>query len=1268
MKLLPTFSCISLLLTLLCALPSQARDVPGSRFRSPDEVIPIYVVLEGDPAILTALAEGTPGAPDTVARVQKRLAELAAQHAALRAPLEQLGAQWIVDLRRLANVIQIRCQRRHLDAIRALPGVLRLDPVPIYGRRKASAVPAIGAPIAWGLDIPVHGSGVRVGIIDSGIDYEHADLGGSGAPEDYAQNDPEVVEEGSFPTARVTGGWDFVGDDYDATKPSKATPVSDPDPLDCQMPENMAVSGGHGTHVAGIAAGNGVLMDGSPYSGPYDQSLDPSAFRVYPGVAPEAELVALKIFGCDGSTELLAPALDLAADPDQDGDFTDRLDIVNASLGTSYGLHSPTEAQLVQNLTAAGTLLVVAAGNDGGTFYIAGAPGVHPQALSVAAIADADYRTLTIDAPESVAGDYIASEGGFTKPLVQVGKVSGTLVHTLPPLACSALTNAAELAGKVALIQRGSCLFAEKLERAEAAGAIAAVVYDDTYQPVPFSMGGGDGDGVGIPGVLIRRVDAETIAPALAGGVTLTLDPEKKFEGLGSELLMPFSSRGPSAISNLLKPELAAPGFSVDSARVGSGTEPRQSQGTSMASPFVAGAAALVRQAHPDMSPEEVKAALVGTAKPIQDLEEQPYPLSWGGSGRASVGDAVQTQLTARVLGAEGAVGISFGAIAAAELTSVVRSVEVRNHGSASITLSAEPIPLHALDGTTVTVSPGQVALPAGETAELLVTLQVDPVALGSPGPDPLTPKTQYNHARHSLTEVQGHLLLSPDPASNLPALRMPWYAPVRAASERLVAASPIGCLPDSVDTPILLELEGDSAHPEPFVTAFELGATHEKNPLAAGDAELATLDLLATGAATSAATAESWKEVSLSFGVVTSGEWTTAARGPLSRVGLAFDTDFDGEEDFATFVVPLSPWGPFADVLATMTFDLHSGQNKEPGRFINIVAADEHDSFPFNNNVLVLSVFAYQLDLEEDAPKFQYYAFTDDGEDGGEKTEWVAFDASRPVLDTSRGGSVDGRPIFLGDDPIVVHVDASAADGKPIESPLRLLVLHHTNVQGKRHEIIDLGGALPPATLSLTGKAPQSVATGEPFEVALHVKNEGPSTAHVALEGTSTHGLELLGGEPSQGSCQTGDPPSCDLGDMKPGSEADVTLTMAAPTAAAAVTLTATALSDTTCSEAPEDAQVQVVLEVHTQPAVVEPGPTPEPSPSVDTETFVERPEPSPPGPTGPTTTLAYATESDGCTSASRSQGSPAAPWLLGALLGLLCGAVRYGRRAANG
>jgi subtilisin family serine protease len=140
---------------------------------------------------------------------------------------------------------------------------------------------------------------------------------------------------------RVKGGIDLVGDDYNAD-PNSASyqPVPHPDdnPLDCN---------GHGSHVAGTAGGSGVLADGTTYRGPYDSTTPSNQFRVGPGVAPQVDLYAVRVFGCEGSTDVVVPALDWAVDHG--------MDVVNMSLGSSFGRADDPDAVAAANAVGAGS-------------------------------------------------------------------------------------------------------------------------------------------------------------------------------------------------------------------------------------------------------------------------------------------------------------------------------------------------------------------------------------------------------------------------------------------------------------------------------------------------------------------------------------------------------------------------------------------------------------------------------------------------------------------------------------------------------------------------------------------------------------------------------------------------------------------------------------------------------------------------------------------------------------------------------------------------
>ena len=208
----------------------------------------------------------------------------------------------------------------------------------------SETVPYIGAKAVQ--DAGVTGKGIKVALIDSGIDYTHAAFGGGGAAA-YAANNPAIIEPGTFPTAKVKGGFDFIGGSW----VPGLTEQPDPDPLDdgALNPANIGV--GHGTHVGHIIGGVG-------------------------GVAPGVDLYALKVCSsvstsCSGIG--LIEAMEFAVDPNGDGKVKDRVNLINMSLGSDYG--QPFDDDLsaaVEHATHLGILTVAAAGNGSDKPYVAG--------------------------------------------------------------------------------------------------------------------------------------------------------------------------------------------------------------------------------------------------------------------------------------------------------------------------------------------------------------------------------------------------------------------------------------------------------------------------------------------------------------------------------------------------------------------------------------------------------------------------------------------------------------------------------------------------------------------------------------------------------------------------------------------------------------------------------------------------------------------------------------------------------------------------------
>lgn len=1111
---------------------------------APNEaVLDVYVVLDGPSCVDAQGAVDDWGAPDVVARVRARLAELDVQHRRINAALEQRGALVVGDFTRLANAIQVRVPASTAPRLTEIDGVVRVEQVPHHTLALHSALPLLGVPDVWAPNVSpadVQGQGIRVGILDSGIDYYHSGFGGSGVKEDFEADDPNVIEEGTFPTARVVGGTDFVGNDYNASDPDNATPAPDPDPVDC---------GGHGSHVAGIAAGNGVLHGGASFEGPYNQSYDPAAFSVAPGVAPRADLYALKVFGCGGSTGFLGAGLEWAADPDGDGDMSDRLDVVNGSLGSSYGTQSSVNAQLIKNLTEVGSLFVAAAGNEGSRFFITGSPANYPDALSVAGSFEVAFSTLTVDAPDAVAGKYAAAEGYFVVKLADVGSVTGSLVHTQPVDACESLTNAEAIAGNIAIINRGDCSFLEKFHRIVAAGAIAGIVVNDDFDTYPFQMGGGEFEEIPIPGVMITRMDGDSIADQLANGLTVSLSATR-YDGLGAELGYGGSSRGPSASDALLKPEMAAPGVDITSVNVGSGNGPTNKTGTSMAAPMVAGAAALVRQVNPSHTPELVKAVLMNTTTPLHDDVGNELPIAVAGSGRLDVAKAVNQQVVAYSDEYTDAVGLSFGAMVSDIVVGKAHDVRLVNYGSELIDYELSAAQMYPQPGVLVTVTPSTLTLGPLATETVVVTLSFDPTAFGTPERDPLTDATQFDLPRHFLTEAAGRIHFVDKAGAQ--SLVLPFHSSLRAASKRQ-AEQPRACGVGS-GSPILIPIAGESAHPNPVVSVLELGTLHDMNPSSGGNAKTALLDVRAIGAASNVATADDFDEITVSFGIAIAGEWTTPAQGRYSPVGILIDTDGDMSADFEIVAEAFNRDEPYADVLVATTYDVDG--NTKTKRFLNYVPAAQLDTQPFHNGVLVFSVFAHELGLTEDNSTFAYAGRTRDTEllAAGETTTWVDYDALAPGLDASRLAPTRGKPLYaLGD---TIAVDRTDDDAE-------LLLLHHTNSRNARWEVVSLDDPVS-RDIEIRTELPTS-STGERIVGKVVVENPGEEAlVGLALTGDVSGGTLVIAA-PVQGNCAKGEALDCELGTLAPGDSTTVTL-MIDPEGSNAVEVTLAAADAYAC------------------------------------------------------------------------------------------------------
>ena len=1008
----------------------------------------VYVELVGEPLadVAVRLRNQGLGRGEIAKATRERITEIVAQQDALVARLGQVDGAVEARFSRLVNALKVRLPLGQLERLRRLDGVADVHPVAQFRPLTSTSVLFIGATNVWNRSkLSATGKGVRIGIIDSGIDYNHAMFGGSGDVADYTKNNPARIESGTFPTEKVVGGYDFAGDEYDGTQ----APRPDSDPLDCE--ENS-----HGSHVAGIAAGVGVLTNGVPYSGSYGKELNMGKFLIGPGVAPEAKLYALKVFGCKGTTGLSVDAMEWAADPDADGDLSDRLDVVNLSLGNSY-THPEIENNAAARLSKLGCIVVRAAGNSGNNFYTL--MSHDDSEITVANSMDdgIENNSIEVTDPPVVRGFYEAVEGAFTKKLEDAGEIAGRVVYTDPPRACEDLKNAGALKGNIALVDRGVCFFLDKVQRARDAGALAVIVVNNEGGP-PIAMGTPGGK-VDIPAMMITRRAGEELKEHLTDGLYITLGGDVMIGGPElADQLAPGSSRGPVYETHLLKPDLAAPGFNIHSAQGGGGILPMLSGGTSMAAPHVAGAAALLTERHPDWSPSVIKAALMNTAEQTRDENGEPYPETRTGSGRVNPHLAIDTPVIASDADAPERVSLSFGLLEISGPHMAKRNIKLTN-------LSGQPwagsiVVSNTLANAGVTLTPAKptVSVPAKGSATVELTLTIDPARVQLLF-DPTTPPEVKGGPRHIAHEASGQVWFHGESRS----VHVSYHMLLRPVGDHRVEAGSVMVRQPEGVAPVMLPIVGNNPYNAPLVSVFQFG--YQSPSRGYGDRNRAARDLRAVGAASNAPELGGIDGATLFFGIAMEGSWIVP-QSFLTNISIDVDTDLDGDIDYEL------THGSSGDVLVTgditkreMADDAYytiidSIDFEKPilGGILNVFPSAEQETSLFNNSVMIYSVRAADLGLAKGSTRIQYRFHNI-----LENTRWIVFDAAHPALRTTNP-SLGHSPYHAADSPLLVAIDHDALSGNGYKNNTlpRLLMLFHNNESGARFDVVKLAQSGP--------------------------------------------------------------------------------------------------------------------------------------------------------------------------------------------------------------
>lgn len=608
------------------------------------------------------------------------------------APKAQVTGEYDISL----NAVALRLNGETLATIRSAPMVLRAEYQGFYYPTKGgpkqptqttSADPdlaLVDAFAAWG---PAGGAGaglkpdgtrVKVGVIDTGIDVTHPCFNDAGYPATTQLGDT------TFTNNKV-----IVAKVFNNKTPSRGYTAE-------------AIQE-HGTHVAGtIACGYGLTSSTTTVDGvsvPYGVL----------GVAPGAQLGNYNVFPDhvgNARSEDILNALEAA--------YADGMDIVNMSLGGGSSGIQDLLTMAVDDLDMAGMISAVAAGNSGPGHYTVESPGSAARALTAGAYSVGHGLVTRIDVGgtsyDAAKGDFgTPPAGGLTRPLKVVTDASGPGGLST---ACAPLS--VDLTATIALISRGTCSFSTKVRNAQTAGADGVIVVNQVAG-ANFTMSqDGTADQPTIPAFLVALSDRSALMAS--DGATTTLPEHATYvvDASKNRWMASFSSQGPTDVDFRVKPDAAAPGVNVLSSIPrsycgGSNDCWAFFQGTSMATPHLAGIAAVVLGQHPTWSAAQVRSAIVNTADQ--------------GVLKTSNGAAIATD--ANLIGAGGAnaasavhasvaldpVSVSFGAvpsisgqtrtatISVSSLGGVATSVAVTGTTNTGVTFTA------SLDGSTISLT-----------------------------------------------------------------------------------------------------------------------------------------------------------------------------------------------------------------------------------------------------------------------------------------------------------------------------------------------------------------------------------------------------------------------------------------------------------------------------------------------------------------------------------------------------------------------------------
>lgn len=563
-------------------------------------------------------------------------------HAAVRRAAAARGFVFTGEADTLLNAVFVTAPGTRAAELSSIPGVAGVVPMRRFRLNLNRAAMLVNAGAAWNVvgGAGTAGAGLKIAILDTGIDQTHP-----------AFQDATLVTPSGFPIC--TGGdCAFVSNKVIVARSYVAMLAAGTSPANSR-PDDVSPRDrtGHGTAVASVAAGN------------TNQGL-----LAITGIAPHAFLGNYKIFGSPAVNPSTSEDVIIAAADDA---MKDSMDILSLSLGTpafyapldsgatcgqSTGTPCDALASALETAAQAGMIVVAAAGNDGllGTsapgYGTITSPGDAPSVITVGATTNSHEVAGSVRAGNASFAAFAGN--GTAAALIAPGVDVSTLGGG--PQGCSAYSSGA-LTGSIAIVERGNCTFLTKLQNAQAAGAVGVIFYmADASTPIfPAGLAG-----TTIPAVMLSSADGAALLNGLSGSPNVSLSPALSEYLLAVyDQLAGFSSQGPVTGSNAMKPDLAAPGTNMYMAaqtydplgELYSSTGYAVADGTSFATPLVAGAAALVKQNHPGWTAAQVKSALVNSTSitVTQDDSGNAVSAQSIGAGKLDAGAAAAAVVTA---------------------------------------------------------------------------------------------------------------------------------------------------------------------------------------------------------------------------------------------------------------------------------------------------------------------------------------------------------------------------------------------------------------------------------------------------------------------------------------------------------------------------------------------------------------------------------------------------------------------------------------------